>query len=277
VCQFDCIGRRFGPVLADSAGKFNFLPARDAADLHTAAFLSVQRDDVSELGSTASRAMSEHDGSDTGRCRWHAHTQRDPDHRHRQQQNDVESVRSCGSLSTLSEGSSCTSATSVGGSTATTTATAMGGSGHQRERHKHRRKKRERGRRNDHRSNPNPVVSAVESVHFESHLLHRVCEVTGRLPDGGDGGCGGSSNSEADSDDERSEISLLEDSGEHQLARLRRNPEMMSILVRLKALSISLVDRKGRRADPGLPSPPAGDADVNGAMGRSICGCLRRC
>lgn len=261
------IGGRFGPVLADSAGKFNFLPARDAIDTHTPAFLSMQRDDVSELGSTASRAVSEHDGND--KCRWHAHAQRDPERRHRQQQqqNEVESVRSCDSLSTLhseSERSRCTNATSlsVGGSTVTTPATSMGGSGHRREKQKQRRKKRDRDRKNDSRSHP--PVSAVESMHFEGHLLHRVCEVTGRLPDGG----GDGSNSEADSDGERSEMSLLEDSGEHQLARLRRSPEMMSILVKLKALSTSLVDRNDRGVNPGSSSQaPGGAANGNVATG----------
>lgn len=264
------VGRRFGPVLADSAGKFNFLPAQDAIDTHTAAFLSVQRDDVSELGSTASRAVSEHNGSD--RCRWHAHAHRDPEHRHQlqqQQQNEVESVRSCDSLSTLhseSEGCRCTDATSVsvGGSTVTTTATAMG-SGHRREKQRQRRKKRDRDREKDGRSNP--PVSDVESMHFEGHLLHRVCEVTGRLPDGRDGGGSGGSNSEADSDDEISEMSLVEDSGEYQLARLRRSPEMMNILVKLKALSTSLVDRSGRGAEPGSSNPPGGAANANAATG----------
>lgn len=258
------IARRFGPVLADSAGNFSFLPGRDAIDTHAAAFVSVQRDGASELGSTASRAMSEHNGSD----RWDTHCQRDHDHRHRQQQNEVESVRSCGSLNTLhseSDESRCTNATSVGGSMLATT--AMGGSGHRKEKQKQkqRRKKRDRDRKNNSRSNP--PVSAVDSVHFEGHLLHRVCEVNGGFP--GEGG-GGSSNSDADSDDEISEMSLLEDSGEHQLARLRRSPEMMSVLVRLKALSTSLVDRSGRGADPGSSSPHGGAANVVTGGGRRV-------
>lgn len=214
--------------------------------------MAVHRDDVSELGSTASRAMSEHDGSDS--CHVHG-GKRDHDHRQRQQ-NEDESVHSCGSLSTLHsecEGSRYTSATSIGGSTVTMMGISSA-SGHRREKQKQRRKRRDRARRNGPENNPS--VSAVESVHFEAHLLHRVCEVTGKLPDGGDGG--GSSNSDADSDDERSEMSLLEDSGEHQLARLRRSPEMMDILVRLKALSVSLFARNGRGADPGSSNQSGG-------------------
>lgn len=130
-------------------------------------------------------------------------------------------------------------------------------------------KKKGRSKKSDlHRNNSRknkPPVSAVDSVHFEGHLLHRVCEVTGRLPGGGDGG--GSIYSD-DSDDEISEVSLLEDSGEHQLARLRRSPEMMRILARLKALSTSLVDRQCRGADPGSSNSRGGAG--NTVAGRGV-------
>lgn len=72
------------------------------------------------------------------------------------------------------------------------------------------------------------VRRQVENFHFEGHLLHRACGVTGN-----------------GSDDSQSECSLLEDSGEDQLSKLRRNPVIMNILVRLKALSLSLVHPHG--------------------------------
>lgn len=72
------------------------------------------------------------------------------------------------------------------------------------------------------------VRRRVENFHFEGHLLHRACGVTGNV-----------------SDESQSECSLLEDSGEDQLSKLRRNPVIMDILVRLKTLSLSLVHPRG--------------------------------
>lgn len=98
------------------------------------------------------------------------------------------------------------------------------------------------------------VVGPVENMHFEGHLLHRVCGVAGKLP------TGSSSDRESDDggDQARSGCSLLEDSGEDQLVRLRRNPVIMDILVRLKALSLSLVDPSGRGAEPSSPGKGRG-------------------
>lgn len=245
--MYQCLSAcRFGPVLADSAGNFNILPARDA--MNTAVVL-VQRDDVSELGSTASRAIKEHNDNES--CHAHGHR-----HQQQQQKNEVESVRSCGSLSTVHsecEGMSfTTTTTSLGGSAMM----GMDDSGDRRNAQRERRRRRHRDRNDKSKSNP----VSVESTHFEGHMLHRVCEVTGKIP----GGNGGGSNSDGDSDDARSEFSLLEDSGEHQLAMLRRNPEMMRILVRLKALSVSLVDPNGRGVDPGSSTQPGGAGNAVG-------------
>lgn len=231
---------RFGPVLADAAGNFNILPTRDAMNTGT---VLLQRDDVSELGSTASRAITEHNENES----WHGHG---GCHQQQQQQrNEVESVQSCGSLSTVHsecDRSSYTTATSLGGSTVMDMGNIGGKSNVPRE-----RRKRRDLERND-KSKNNPPLSIVESAHFEGHMLHRICEVSGKIPGSGVG----SINSDDDSDDARSEFSLLEDSGEHQLAMLRRNPEMMRILVRLKALSLSLVDHDGREVGQGSVIQP---------------------
>lgn len=73
-------------------------------------------------------------------------------------------------------------------------------------------------------------LGSAKSFHFEGHLLHRVCAVTGKLPDGSDLG----------SSCDQSESSLSEFFKDDQLARLRRNPEIMRILTSLKALLGSL-------------------------------------
>lgn len=99
----------------------------------------------------------------------------------------------------------------------------------------------------------------VENFHFEGHLLHRACGVTGKLPKG----------SNNDSDESQSESSLLEDSGEDQLSKLRRNPVIMDILVRLKALSLSLVRPRGSLGvEAVLGSTTRGQEKVGG--GRSL-------
>ncbi|CAM9105500.1 unnamed protein product, partial [Hapterophycus canaliculatus] len=51
------------------------------------------------------------------------------------------------------------------------------------------------------------------------------------------------------------ESSLLEDSGENQLTRLRRNPRMMGIISKLKALSTPLSGVDDRGTDPGSSNP----------------------
>lgn len=212
----------------------------------------LQGDDVSELGSTASRVMTEHDDNES----YHGHGRR---HHHQQHNNEVESVRSRGSLSTVHsecDGSSYATATSLGGST-TMSMDVSGGRGKVQ---RGRRKRQDLERNHKRKSTNNFPLCVVESTHFEGHMLRRVCEVTGKVP----GGVGGSTHSDYDSDDERTEFSLLEDSGEHQLAMLRRNPEMMRILVRLKALSGSLVDTDGRGVDPGLAAQPGGAGNAVG-------------
>lgn len=73
----------------------------------------------------------------------------------------------------------------------------------------------------------------VDNFHFAGHLLHRVCEVTGDVP-----------RSESSEAHESSSSPLLQDSGEEQLSRLRRNPRVMDVLERLKALSVFLLDPK---------------------------------
>lgn len=79
---------------------------------------------------------------------------------------------------------------------------------------------------------------AVDNVHFAGHLLRRACGVTGKPP-GHDG--------LSESQDSDSAWSLLEDSGEEQLMRLRRSPEMMTVLQKLKAFSVSLLGGGGSR------------------------------
>lgn len=226
--------------------------------------VSVHRDDVSELGSTASRAMSEHNsGSEIHHCDGHHHRHCHQNHFH--QKNEAESVRSCGSLSTVqseSEGASFANTTEAN-------AVAVGSTSHhgggRRKKERHLRRKMRGcccGSKDCASSTPAPVL---DNVHFEGHLLHRVCGVTGRMPGGGGrGGCN-SNSSDEDSDEENSEVSsLLEDSGEYQLARLRRNPEMMRILTRLKALSASLVAPVGQGIVPGSSSQPGGAGNAAG-------------
>lgn len=135
----------------------------------------------------------------------------------------------------------------------------MDDSGSRRNVQRERRKRQDCERKN--KSENTPPLSVVDSTHFEAHLLHRVCDVTGKNP-------GGGSNSDNDSDGARSEFSLLEDSGEHQLALLRRNPKMMRILVRLKALSVSLVDPHGRGANSGSSTQLGGAGNAVG--GRTV-------
>lgn len=98
----------------------------------------------------------------------------------------------------------------------------------------------------------------VDNMHFEGHLLHRVCEVSGKFPAGGKG------DSCSETQDCNSESSLLEDSGEEQLARLRRSPEMMGVLQKLKALSLSLVYPE--RSKAGLRA--GADGRARGEIGR---------
>lgn len=77
----------------------------------------------------------------------------------------------------------------------------------------------------------------VENFHFAGHLLRRACGVTGKVPQGG-----------ADPSHQRNDPpapSIAEDSAEYQMYRLRRNPEVMEVLERLKGFSSSLlVDRQ---------------------------------
>ncbi|CAM9812608.1 unnamed protein product, partial [Ectocarpus sp. 13 AM-2016] len=61
---------------------------------------------------------------------------------------------------------------------------------------------------------------------------------TGKFPGGG--------STDKGSEGDWSEESLLEDSGEHQLARLRRNPKVKEVISRLKSLSTSLIAMSGR-------------------------------
>lgn len=83
---------------------------------------------------------------------------------------------------------------------------------------------------------------SVDSMHFEGHLLHRVCEVSGKFPAGGKG------DSCSEAQECNSDSSLLENSGEEQLARLRRSPEMMNVLRKLKELSLSLIHPERSKA-----------------------------
>ncbi|CAN0416283.1 unnamed protein product, partial [Ectocarpus sp. 8 AP-2014] len=212
---------RFGPVLADSAGNFNFLPARDMV---TTAVWPAQGDD--SHGNDV--AQAHHQSYQSG-------------HLHRQQ-NEVESVRSYGSLSTDhtdhrgsdddDRSSCCSTTTSLGHGSAMMD---------KNERRNEQKKRQGDGRRYRHGSSyasDNTPVPTAENIHFEGHLLHRICEVTGKFPGGGSTGNG--------SEGESSEESLLEDSGEHQLARLRRNPRVKEVISRLKSLSTSLIAMSGR-------------------------------
>lgn len=65
----------------------------------------------------------------------------------------------------------------------------------------------------------------------------------------------------ADEDRYRLGHALLDDSGEDQLAKLRRNPAIMDILLRLKGFSVSLVGPSG--FGEGVPAP----MDVAGGAG----------
>lgn len=201
--------------------------------------LERQGDDVSELESTAGGSLPENNNGDGQGGR---------------QGKDVDLVllSPCGSFTTFDSGTAAGSHTSLG----STVREANGGRHADRE-----RKQRERHRRRKR------GVGPIENMHFEGHLLHRVCGVAGKRP-----ACSSSSRSYGGSDDDgggqtRSECSLLEDSGEDQLVRLRRNPVVMDILVRLKALSLSLVDPGGRGADPGSSSGQAGGGGGGGGGG----------
>ncbi|CAB1107517.1 unnamed protein product [Ectocarpus sp. CCAP 1310/34] len=192
------------------------------------------------------------------------------DHLHQQQHGVIESVRSYGSLSTGQtdhrgsdddddDGSSCCS----------TTASLGHGSAvmDKNERRKEQRKRQGDGRRYRHGSSnagdKTPVPTA-ENIHFEGHLLHRICEVTGKFPGGG--------STDNGSEGERSEESLLEDSGEHQLARLRRNPKVKEVISRLKSLSTSLIAMSGRGMASGSST---GDEGVEYAVRGSRANTLR--
>lgn len=168
-------------------------------------------DDVYELGSTGAGAISsERDKGGQGQRIEHG------------------SVCSCGSLSTTHSDAAETATTSL--EPESFGQSELGG------------EKRETRRR--HRRDRN--ARATENMHFEGHLLRRVCAVNGKL-----------SHDERSQDDRAVEI-LLENSGEDQLVRLRRNPEIMSILVRLKTLSTSLADPAMSGASPGSPTNVAG-------------------
>ena len=108
---------------------------------------------------------------------------------------------------------------------------------------------------------------AVESMHFGGHLLHRVCGVTGKLPAGREGEGG-------PDESDRPGHPLLEDSGEEQLVKLRRNPTIMDILLRLKMFSVSLVAGSsgagvGAEAGAGLPKAMGGRRGEAGCVARS--------
>lgn len=233
---------RFGPVLADSAGNFNFLPISSRDELaKDPAALSMQGDDVSELGSTASCASWDHS------IHGNRHAQRHRGLPRQQRQVDgKDSDRSCGaSVNTIQS-------ERRGGETfpfcETISSERSIVMSERTDRHNHRRERQ--NRRHGSSCKSGPITPAVESIHFEGHLLHRVCGVTGKFPAHGDGGGGTNGNFEDDNDSDES--SLLEDSGENQLVRLRRNPRMMEIISELKALSISLINRDGRgTTDPG--------------------------
>lgn len=238
---------RFGPVLGDSGSNFNFLPARDMA---TPAVWPAQGDD--SHGNDV--AQAHHQSYQSG------HLQ--------QQQNEVESVRSYGYLSTNhtdhrgsndDDGSSCCSTTTSLGH-----GSAMMG---KNERRNEQRKRQGDGRSYRHgssyASDKTPVPTA-ENIHFEGHLLHRICEVTGKFPGGG--------STDNGSEGERSEESLLEDSGEHQLARLRRNPKVKEVISRLKSLSTSLIAMSGRGMASGSST---GDVGVDYAVRGSRANALR--
>lgn len=200
----------------------------------------MQGDDVSELGSTASCSSWEH--SANGHC--HGNRHRGLTHQ-QLQVDDVGSSRSGAvSLSTVQSECSTGNIFPFCDTTSPEMSVAMSD---KTDRDSHRRSKRNgRHGRSDMSS---AAVPAVESIHFEGHLLHRVCGVTGKFPTRGDGG--GGTNSHGDDGNGSDESSLLEDSGENQLARLRRNPRMMDILSRLKAVSLSLIGRDGHETDSG--------------------------
>lgn len=195
----------------------------------------------------------------------HAHHQSYQSGDLHQQKNEVESVRSYGSLSTDhresddDDGSSCCS---------TTTSVGHGSAMMEiNERRNQQRTRQEDGRRfrheSTHASDKTPVPAA-ENIHFEGHLLHRICEVTGKFPGGG--------STDNGSEGGRSGESLLEDSGEHQLARLRRNPKVKEIMSRLKSLSTSLIAMTGRGMASGSS---VGDEGVEFAVRGSRANALR--
>lgn len=85
-------------------------------------------------------------------------------------------------------------------------------------------------RRKSHRPHRRDKEVSIDSIHFEGHLLRRVCGVTGKLP----------RSDRSDAEESSSECSLLEDSGEYQLMRLGREPKVMEVLHKLKVFSVSL-------------------------------------
>lgn len=167
-------------------------------------------DDVSDLGGTTTGGVSEHSSGGGEGAR-----------------NESDSTWSSGSQATLLSETASTRTTNLGSKTCGTG--VIGGPGEQRRRRRSRKD------------------WPVENMHFESHLLHRVCAVTGNIP--GD--------SREGSDGEETESLLLGDVGEVQLRKLRRNPQIMGILVRLKALSVYLLGTAGCGVDSSSPTPTA--------------------
>ncbi|CAM9202957.1 unnamed protein product [Scytosiphon promiscuus] len=232
---------RFGPVLADSAGNFNFLPISSQDDVATnMAVLFTQGDEVPEAGSTSSCPLWEHkvDGN--------RHKQSHCGLPHQQRQvDDGGSEQSGGASLTTVQGEN-------GRGDYFPYCDTMGAKGSaavsdRTDRHNQRRKGE--SQRHESECASGNVVPAVESIHFEGHLLHRVCGVTGKLPAHGSGD-GGTSDCVEDTHDS-DESSLLEDTGQNQLARLRRNPRMMDIISKLKVLSMSFMGPGGHGTDPG--------------------------
>lgn len=206
----------FGPLLTDSTTEM--LPTQDV--IRAAQY----GNDIWELGGMATGVLPENKhGGSVG-------------------QNDTHSVRSCGSPSTVhTRASEPTASESLGYRTAGDIRVGE-------EKHRQRRGRQISSKHPDY-STP------VGSMHFEGHLLHRVCGVTGKHP---------LRNHTEASDDDQSDCSLLEDSGEDQLMKLRRNPVIMSTLVQLKALSLSAVS-----SSPDLGDAPGSQLDRGEAPGRA--------
>ena len=76
----------------------------------------------------------------------------------------------------------------------------------------------------------------------------------------------------ADEDRYRLGHALLDDSGEDQLAKLRRNPAIMDILLRLKGFSVSLVGPSGFGEGVPAPMDVAGGAGGGGTVRHNAAG-----